>query len=152
MPTDMDRFNSDVATVTDQLQAVWTGYDAGRPPPLGVASNDERNQVVEEVLNQIYEDATQEKVSSLGSQEDIRVAAMSVRSALQTPSTRARICSALQAATGKSNRELAVEITKMLLPLAVAGQIVLPVSALVWGILGFAVAAIGTTWLCSKEN
>jgi hypothetical protein len=149
---DMERFQQQVASITDQLEAVWTGYDVQRPPPLGVVSNDARDQVVDEVLNQIYEDATTKAGASLGSRDEIRAAAREVRSALQTPSTRSMICRALGAFTGKSSREITVEMTKIFLPLAIAGQLAVPASALVWGILGFAAAVIGTTFLCGDES
>jgi hypothetical protein len=149
---DIERFERQVASITEQLDVLWTGYDVPRSPPLGAVSNDERTQVVEEVLNQIYEDATKNGGAALGSKDEIRTAALEVRMALQTPSIRVVICRALRAVTGKGSRDMALGITKIVLPLAIAGQIAVPVSALVWSILGFTVATIGAVWLCGDEN
>jgi hypothetical protein len=147
---DIDVFKQQVCSTADHLEAVWTGYDLRTP--LGAVASDEKNQVIEEVLNQVYEDATEKPEDYLGSPEEIRVAALEVRSALQTPSIRSTICRLLLPLTGKSTREIVVEITKVCLPLAIAGQLTLPASPLVWAILGFTVATIGTTWLCSPES
>jgi hypothetical protein len=149
---DMALFERQVASITEQLDVLWTGSDLPKSPPLGAVSGDERKQVVEEVLNQIYEDATKGDGAALGSKDEIRAAALKARTALQTPPTRAVICRALHPVATKGSREMALEITKFCLPLAIAGQIAVPVSALVWGILGFAVATIGVVWLCGDEN
>lgn len=149
---DIVHFEQQVASITEQLSLVLTDVEVPKSHPLGAISNDEKKQLLEEVLNQIYEKATKNGETELASKEDIRTAALEVRTALQIPSTRVVICRSLRAVTGKGGRELALEITKICLPLAIAGQIVIPVSALVWSILGFAVASIGVDWLCGDES
>lgn len=149
---DIDDFQRQAASITDQLETAWSGHDAWRQSQLGAVSSNERNQAIEEVLDQVYEDATKTSGESFGSRDEIRAAALEVKSALQTPSTRSMICRALRAFTGKSSREMTVEIIKICLPLAIAGQLAVPVSALVWGILGFTAASIGKTWLCGDES
>lgn len=148
---DIESFRQAACSTADNLEAVWSGYDLQAPPPLGVVASDERNQVVEEVLNQVYEDATKKAGDKLASREEVRTAALEVRTALQTPAIRETICRPLQALTGKSTREIVLELFKVCLPLAVAGQLAFPPSTLFWGILGFTVATIGTTWLCGQE-
>ncbi|RII30435.1 MAG: hypothetical protein CXR30_05475 [Geobacter sp.] len=148
---DIEHFNSQVASLTDKLLTVYSGYEMPKARCLGFLSVDEKQQVVDEVLNQIYHDATKKGGVSLGAAEEIRTAALDVKSALKEHPTRSAICRALRACTGKSNRETVLEVTKICLPLAIAGQIALPVSALVWAILGLAVASIGTSMICGEE-
>ena len=145
---DIEEFRQQVCSTVDNLEEVWTGYDLRAPSPLGAIASNRIDQVIEEVLNQVYEDATKKTGEHIGSKEEIRVAALEVRSLLQTPTFRSTICRTLLAITGKSTREIVMEITKVCLPLAIAGQLAFPPSALFWAILGFTVATIGTTWLC----
>jgi len=41
-------------------------------------------------------------------------------------------------------------LAKACVPLA--GQLLLPASPLVWGLIGFAAARIGTVWLCGDDK
>jgi hypothetical protein len=151
-PIDVAEFDRRVGSIADQLAAVWTGSDALGPQRLGMVAGADKNRVFEDVLNQIYQDATTSEAASLGSKEEVREAALAARSALQNPSIRSSICRALGPLAGKSSREVTVELAKACVPLALTGQIAVPASPLVWGILGFAVAWVGATWLCRETD
>jgi hypothetical protein len=149
---DMKRFEQQVAFVTDQIGAAWSGDDEWSSARLGAVSTDEKNRVVEELLNRIYQDTSAQPDTSLGSKDEIRAAALDARSALQTPSIRSTICGFLGPITGKSARDVAIELAKACIPLVVTGQLAVPASPLVWGLIGFAAARIGAVWLCGDRT
>ena|SRR3569833_991852 len=91
-------------------------------------------------------------VTTYESKEEVRSAALEARSALQTPTIRSTICRFLAPLTGKSAREVAIELAKACIPLIVAGQLIVPASPLVWGLIGFAATRIGTAWLCGDDT
>jgi hypothetical protein len=149
---DIERFEQQVASITDQLEAVWTGDEALRSRQLGALAMDDKDQVVEDVLNQLYTDATTKAEVSLGSKDEVRTAALEAKAALQTPAVRQTLCRILRPITGKSSREMAVELAKAGLPLALTGQLAVPAAPLVWGLLGFTAAWLGVTWLCRDQD
>jgi hypothetical protein len=144
---DVEEFQQQVATIAGQIDAVRAGIDPAFSRRLGAVSGDDKALIVDEVVNQVYQDAATK--AALGSKEELRQAALEVRSALRNPSIRAALCRSLGPVTSKSSREFAVELTKASLPLVLTGQLAVPASPLVWGLLGVSVAWVGLTWLCS---
>ena len=148
---DIDQFSRQAASIADRLEGLWSGGDSLRAERLGAVAGEDRERVFEDVLNQIYSDAAARSDGSLGSKEDIRAAALEARAALQTPSVRTSLCRALGPLANKSSRELTTELAKACLPLALTGQLAVPASPLVWGLLGFTVAWVGANWLCHDQ-
>jgi hypothetical protein len=150
-PLDAEQFGQQVASIADQLAAVWTGTDDLKEGGLGVASAD-KDRVIERVLNQAFQDATTRAGDSLGHSSEIRAAALEARAALQTPSIRTTLCRALGPLRGKTTREITIEMAKVSLPLVLTGQIAVSAAPLVWGLIGFTVAWLGTSWLCGEQT
>jgi len=148
---DLRRFELEVGVVADQIGTAWSGGEHWNPARIGAVSVNEKNRAIEELVNRIYQDTTAHSGTSLGSKGEIRTAALAARSALQTPSIRATICGFLGPLSGKSARDVAVELAKACVPLVVAGQLAVPASPLVWGLIGFAAFRIGTVWLCGDK-
>jgi hypothetical protein len=119
---------------------------------LVAVSAEDKDRVIERVLNQVYEDATTQAGESLGPKGEIRTAALEARAALQTPSIRMTLCRVLGPLTGKTSREVTIELTKACLPLVLTGQLAVPAAPLVWGLLGFTVAWVGARWLCNDQT
>jgi len=154
-PTDDARqFQEQVASITDYFQSVWTGGENWKQSAFGAVASDQKNVAIEEVLNQVYRDTTTGVSAhpALGSREELRAAALDTKSALQTPSVRAKICRALGPIGGKSSREVAVDLTKSVLPLMLTGQIVFSASPIAWALLAFTIASIGVNWICGDKN
>jgi hypothetical protein len=151
-PLDAERFEQQVASIADQLAAVWTGTDDLKEGGLGVASAADKDRVIERVLNQVFEDATAGAGDALGHKSEIRAAALEARAALQTPSIRTTLCRVLSPLRGTTTREITIELAKVSLPLVLTGQIAVSASPLVWGLLGFTAAWLGTSWLCGEQT
>jgi hypothetical protein len=151
-PLNIERFQDQVGTIADQLGKAWSGDEEWASRRLGAVAGDDKNRALEELLNSIYRDAIARPGTSLGSKEQLRSAALEARAALQSPSVRSTICRFLRPITGKGSREVAVELAKACLPLIIAGTLALPASPLLWGLIGFAAARIGTVWLCGEET
>jgi hypothetical protein len=151
-PIDLEHFQQQIGSISDQLGAAWSGDEEWASHRLGAIASNDKNRAIEELINRIYQDAVAKGGTALGSKDEIRSAALNARSALQTPSIRSTICRFLGPITGKGSREVAVELAKASIPLVVAGTLAVPASPLVWGLIGFAAARIGTVWLCGDDK
>ena len=150
--TDLNAFPEQVATITDQIEAAWTGDEEWRSQRFGAIAGNDKNRLIDELLNRVYRDTTAPGAPTIAPKEEIRSAAVSAKSALQTPSVRATICRFLTPLTGRSSKEIAVEVAKASIPLVVAGTLPVASSPLVWSLIGFAAARIGAGWLCGGEE
>lgn len=150
-PIDIERFPDEVASIADHIGAAWSGDEEWTSRRLGAIAGDDKNRAIEEVINRVYNDTTQ-KGAPIGSKDEIRSAALEARSALQNPSIRSTICRILGPLTGKSGREVAVELAKACIPLVIAGQLAVAASPLVWGLMAFTATRIGTLWLCGDDK